>query len=68
MPISEILTDMQLRGWTVTFPAFGNTRAMVVKATKGDQEWQRGFAPNSEGTFMDAMKRLALDTVQPGAK
>lgn len=57
MTIENMIHDMQTRGWTVTFPAFGNTRAMLVKATKGDESWQRGWQPGNN-SFQGAVERL----------
>ncbi len=46
--ITAMLSELQTDGWTVTFPAFGQTRAMVVKITKGDQLWQRGWVAEND--------------------
>jgi hypothetical protein len=54
--IAKPIADMQKRGWTVTFPAFGQTRAFIVRATKGDQQWQRGYTNGEE--MADALTRL----------
>jgi hypothetical protein len=66
MTIAEMIGDMQYRGWNVTFPAFGDTRALKVRATKGDQEWTRGWVATNEGEFEDAIQRLYEEAV--GAK
>lgn len=68
MTIAEMIGDMQMRGWTVSFPAFGQTRALGVRATKGDLEWNRGYRPTEPGEFEDAVARLHEETVHDLAK
>ena len=58
----KLIGEMQVQGWTVTFPAFGETRALAVRATKNDQEWTRGWVPNHAGSFEGAIKSLAETT------
>jgi hypothetical protein len=69
MTIAEMIADMQYREWEVTHPRYGDTRALKVRATKGSQEWTRGWIPmeegGDEGEFEDAIRRLYEDSVGP---
>lgn len=64
--VERMIYDMQMAGWTLTFPAFGQTRAMSVVAKKDVHEVGKGWLLESSHSFRAAITSLWESTV-PGA-
>jgi hypothetical protein len=64
MYVAEMLADMQMRGWAVTFQAFGTTRGLAISANRDDQQTVVGWMNTHEGALEEAIKPLYLSSGQ----